>query len=356
MINYSVGWLFDGPGDGTSPLSASPLNTVDRAVASDILWVNAAGNDAQEAWFGGYSDLDGDGAIGFGSANDEVGTIRFGSPNDEVIDILFRECQGYRVQLRWEDNWGGASTDLDLHLYNKNTGEVVFSAETEQSGESNHIPFETFSFTALVGSEDFGIFVSHYSGGVPGWIQLVVWGVGSIEHHTENGSITNPAESANPGMLAVGAAPWYDVNTIEPYSSRGPTPDGRVKPDIVGADCRETALRPLNEYRSGFCGTSQAAPHVAGMAALVRQRFPDYTPAQVAAYLKDNAVARGSVLNNTWGHGFAQLRPPPPDRAALVAFYNATGGANWTNNTNWLTNVPVGQWYGVTTDASSRRH
>ena len=353
VINYSVGWTFDGPGDGTSPLSASPLNTVDWAVASDILWVNAAGNDAQEAWFGGYSDLDGDGAIGFGSANDEVGAIGFGSPNDEVIDIIFRECQRYRVQLRWEDNWGGASTDLDLHLYNKNSREVVFSSDTEQSGEtgdSGHIPFETFSFIALTDSEDFGIFVSHYSGGVPDWIQLVVWGAGSIEHHTENGSITNPAESANPGMLAVGAAPWYDVNTIEPYSSRGPTPDGRVKPDIVGADCGETVLRPLNEYRRGFCGTSQAAPHVAGMAALIRQRFPDYSPAQVAAYLKDNAVARGSVPNNTWGHGFAQL--PSPDREALVAFYNATDGAHWTNNTNWLTNAPVGQWYGVTTDAN----
>ena len=208
-----------------------------------------------------------------------------------------------------------------------------------------------FRFTALAHSEDFGIVVFHYSGGVPDWIQLVVWSAGSIEHHTENGSITNPAESANPGMLAVGAAPWYDVNTIEPYSSRGPTPDGRVKPDIVGADCGETALTPLNEYRRGFCGTSQAAPHVAGMAALVRQRFPDYTPAQVAAYLKYHAQQRVTPdPNNTWGHGFAQL--PSPDRAALEALYNATGGANWTNNTNWLTNAPVGQWYGVTTDGN----
>ena len=352
VINYSVGWTFDGPGDGNSPLSVSPLNTVDRAVASDMIWVNSAGNDAREAWFKGYSDLDGDGAIGFGNANDEVGAIGFGSRNDEVIDIPFRECQRYTVQLRWEDDWGGASTDLDLHLYNKNTREVVLSAETEQSGESNHIPLQSLSFTVSADSDDFGIVVSHYSGGVPDWIQLVVWGAGSIEHHTEYGSITNPAESANAGMLAVGAAPWYDVNAIEPYSSRGPTPDGRVKPDIVGADCGETALTPLNENRRGFCGTSQAAPHVAGMAALVRQRFPDYTPAQVAAYLKDNAIARGSVLNYTWGHGFAQL--PSPDRAALVAFYNATIGANWTNNTDWLTNAPVGQWYGVTTDGNGR--
>ena len=31
------------------------------------------------------------------------------------------------------------------------------------------------------------------------------------------------------------------------------------------------------------------------------------------------------------------------DRAALVAFYNATGGPNWANNTGWLTDAPLGQ-------------
>ena len=42
------------------------------------------------------------------------------------------------------------------------------------------------------------------------------------------------------------------------------------------------------------------------------------------------------------------------DRAALAALYNATDGANWTNNTNWLTGAPLGQWYGVDTDANGR--
>ena len=42
------------------------------------------------------------------------------------------------------------------------------------------------------------------------------------------------------------------------------------------------------------------------------------------------------------------------DRAALVALYNATDGANWTDNTNWLTNVPLGQWHGVSADAEGR--
>ena len=42
------------------------------------------------------------------------------------------------------------------------------------------------------------------------------------------------------------------------------------------------------------------------------------------------------------------------DRAALVALYNATGGANWGNNGNWLSNAPMGEWHGVITDSDGR--
>ena len=53
----------------------------------------------------------------------------------------------------------------------------------------------------------------------------------------------------------------------------------------------------------------------------------------------DNAQAQGSVAE---------------DRAALVALYNATDGANWTDNTNWLSNETLSEWHGVTTDATGR--
>ncbi len=43
-----------------------------------------------------------------------------------------------------------------------------------------------------------------------------------------------------------------------------------------------------------------------------------------------------------------------PERAALVALYEATDGPNWIDNTNWLTDAPLGEWYGVETDASGR--
>ena len=42
------------------------------------------------------------------------------------------------------------------------------------------------------------------------------------------------------------------------------------------------------------------------------------------------------------------------DRAALVALYEATGGPDWWNTTNWLTDRPLGEWYGVTTDGDGR--
>ena len=42
------------------------------------------------------------------------------------------------------------------------------------------------------------------------------------------------------------------------------------------------------------------------------------------------------------------------DRAALVALYNATGGADWTNNTNWLSNEPLSEWHRVETDEDGR--
>ena len=50
----------------------------------------------------------------------------------------------------------------------------------------------------------------------------------------------------------------------------------------------------------------------------------------------------------------ARFSVASPDRAALEALYNATGGPSWTNSTGWLTDAPVGDWHGVTTDSVGR--
>ena len=42
------------------------------------------------------------------------------------------------------------------------------------------------------------------------------------------------------------------------------------------------------------------------------------------------------------------------DRAALVSLYSATDGANWTNNSNWLSAEPLSTWHGITTNDNER--
>ena len=351
VIASGVVFNFDGPGDGTSPFSDSPLKTVDRAVAGGAIWVNGAGNYGQRTWFGTYPivNVDGTKYVAF-NGSDVFNDIAL-----EVGDVI-------TVQLRWEDSWSGTNRDFDLLIWDFATSTIVDYSFDPQQGRVGQVPFELLSYQVPRDGR-YAVVVVHEGGSTPGWIQLTVWGVGSIEHYTESGSIANPAESSNPGMLAVGAAHWNKVRTIEHYSSRGPTPDRRVKPDIVGADCGATALR------NGFCGTSQAAPHVAGMAALVRQRFPTYTAVQVANYLKEHADQRESPdPNNTWGHGFAQLPPlsgcsdAVPSAAShpgLVADCEALLAARDTlvgsGTLNWSGGTTIASWDGVTLSGSPLR-
>ena len=64
-------------------------------------------------------------------------------------------------------------------------------------------------------------------------------------------------------------------------------------------------------------------------------------------------VFAASFLLLTGGNARAQ-GSVAMDRAALVALYDATGGANWTNKTNWSTTAALSTWHGVTTDSDGR--
>ena len=316
VINVSLRFRFDGPGDGTSRFGDTPLKAIDKAVENGIVWVNAAGNQGNKTWFkrGPFAST----------------TISLNGEDTKVIifdgeDFTNAFYQGSIVELRWDDTWSGAIRDLDLYLaypkdssgVNYNASDIGASSRNPQSGEIGQSPHEV-----VWGSGQYDIIIAHKGGSEPTWIQLMGWSGSSWEHNTREGSISNPAESANPGMLSVGAAHWSS-GSIESFSSRGPTPDGRVKPDVVAADCGKTHVD------TEFCGTSQAAPHVTGMTALVRQRFPSYTPAQVVSYLKDNAVQPVSPdTNNTWGHGLIVLPPPPSQLPGLPSIQSTTPGAN----------------------------
>ena len=54
--------------------------------------------------------------------------------------------------------------------------------------------------------------------------------------------------------------------------------------------------------------------------------------------------------DSTWYGCHASQQSAATDRAALVALYNATDGKNWRINRHWLSDEPIGLWYGVATD------
>jgi serine protease AprX len=87
-------------------------------------------------------------------------------------------------------------------------------------------------------------------------------------------SITDPGNAQR--VITVGATHRFEPHTygVSYFSSRGPTGDGRMKPDLVAPGEKITSAVPDSDYKAKD-GTSQAAPHVSGAAALLMARYEE---------------------------------------------------------------------------------
>jgi subtilisin family serine protease len=128
-----------------------------------------------------------------------------------------------------------------------------------------------------------------------------------------------PQTVGTPGIadaaLTVGAVSKQD--DLADFSSRGPRlDDGAVKPEItapgVGIVAARAAGTSLGEVvdrsYTGMSGTSMAAPHVAGAAALLAQAHPDWRPEQLKAALVSNAKPVGTAP--VWAQGVGRIDVP----------------------------------------------
>jgi len=115
--------------------------------------------------------------------------------------------------------------------------------------------------------------------------------------------ITAPADGDS--VIAVGAV--QPSGTIANFSSRGPTYDGRIKPEVVAMGTSVASIQLSSGGMIGWGyttirGTSASCPQVAGAAALVLSAHPDLTPMQVRQALLATAD-RASYPDNTYGYG-----------------------------------------------------
>jgi serine protease AprX len=104
-------------------------------------------------------------------------------------------------------------------------------------------------------------------------------------------SIGSPAAAAKALTVCSIADPGVKGFSLSSWSSRGPTADGRIKPDVCGPGLSITSARAntSNGYVT-YSGTSMATPFVAGVAALVLDVNNALTPAQVKSTLMSTAV------------------------------------------------------------------
>lgn len=84
---------------------------------------------------------------------------------------------------------------------------------------------------------------------------------------------------------------------------------------------------------------------------LEQLKFDDNDGLCAPPALLENLRAIGHVFGPECG---APVFTAETDRDALVAFYHATGGPNWWDSTNWLSDLPLNQWHGVATNENGR--
>jgi serine protease AprX len=134
-------------------------------------------------------------------------------------------------------------------------------------------------------------------------------GPGSINAPgTARGAVTVGAvsdHSSPPGTARHDAGIW-----LAAFSSRGPTTDGRTKPDLTAPGVSITAAKSgTSSGYATFSGTSMATPYVAGAAVLMREVAPGATPADVRAALAGTALDVGAAGDdNDYGAGLVDVR------------------------------------------------
>ncbi len=303
-----------------------PIAKAVAAVKDRVVYVSAAGNSALRHYEAKFFETIADGfsVHDFGRAA--------AKSRDPTLDVRVRSRRFVRAILQWNDRFGASGNDYDLVLLDETEMTVLDASVAPQEG--NDDPIEAVCYFNDTGSPvTVKVAVVRFAGQAR---RLELFLRGSLviqEYKVRAGSVFGHA--AVPGILAVGAVRASDPghDDIEPFSSRGssriffPAQQTRMKPDIVAID--GVSVTGAGGFPSLFFGTSAAAPHVAGVAALLKEKVPIAAPFQIVRALRKSAIDLGSAgADNTFGAGLV-------DALAAAQQLRVQGIWVFRNNRKW---------------------
>ncbi len=278
VVSHSNSFLTP-PFDGTGPAARA----VDAAAAAGVLWVNSAGNYAQRHWRG--------------------------TPGADGAVIPVAPAAG--TPMLFSLAWANPAVAATLALERQDAS----GAWAEVQRGAHATPVNVVTTPLVADGAPYRLVVRVTAGGPAPfdlWSQTVGFGALAVT----DGSVPTPGDAA--GALTVGAVKWTGVDR-EPYSSVGPTWDGRLKPDVVGP----TYVTSNPEW-PGTAGTSAATAHVAAAATLLRQArraagLP-VAPADIRQALAATALDLGAPGPDTsYGAGMARLDADGPSLLVRVS-------------------------------------
>jgi hypothetical protein len=384
--------FFGEPYDGTSGVSANTAAALNNPSFPIRAYFTAVGNDADEHYYGTYADSRVDGTTIGGITT--AGHLHLFQRTDDTTDVLGLGAQPYNVIslpqngevvmfLTWDDAFGASGNNYDLYLVQQSTGRVVASSTDVQSGRQD--PVEAIDYVNRGAQDLFRIVVQNVRDAAQSkhlnlfsfQPECAAAGPQTLapprhERHNYNtatrsisaqgdaggspvsvisvGAICSASAAAASRFSAVPDESCLDTSnsTAEFFSSRGPTLDDRVKPDIAAID--GVSITGAGSFTVPFFGTSAAAPHMGGIAALLLQAAPcllnrtsstiDATAARSTVrdlILGHSIPLSTSVPDNVFGAGradaFATLKATLPTwkgRATLTVDGNTTFGATLT--------------------------
>ena len=291
-----------------------------------VAYFSAAGNDASNSYENTSPNFAVDLTFGPGQYLDFDPSANVDTRNR----IFLNNGESIALELQWDDPFyttNGVNTDVDIFVVEVSTGQIVASST------SNNIATQTpseFLAAQAFGSGAYDVIVRLESplATAPGRVKWVDFGshFGSFQFDTQSSTVYGHA--AAKGAMSVAAAPYYDPQNIESFSSQGGstilfnptgaplgTPDVRQTPSITAIDGTNTSFFTgdflfafggdvESDGLPNFFGTSAAAPHAAAIAALIKQANPGLSPQQIYDRITSTATDIGaSGVDNFTGAG-----------------------------------------------------